>query len=81
MEMLAILVLGGQLGLVAQDGVEVGWRWGLAVGFAFASAQVLRMRADMFQRYRSRHSARIRMDLDGKTSIEVSFIVRLYWAT
>ena len=46
----------------------------------FALAQVLRMRADMFQEYRQRHAERIRMDEGGLTSIEVSFALRLSWA-
>ena len=43
--------------------------------------QVLRMRADMFRKYRLRHAERIHMDQDGSTSIEVSFTLRLSWAT
>ena len=59
----------------------MGAREEVGVRRAFACPQVLRMRAGMFQHYRERHAARIRLDLSGHTSIEVSFTIRLSWAT
>ena len=39
------------------------------------------MRVDMFKGYRLRHGKRIRLDMDGETSVEVALQLRLGWAS